>query len=413
MINTAILRINTTHLLRLYFPNKIVRYGLILFAGLLLVGGAVLGIIFGLHPHPNWKGGLRSQEFVNNLSGLLAMINNSILIVPTFLTIRGALKLLENPSTSLLMHLSPTPPSSIFFALIGPLIFFAAIPLCITTGPFVIMFLVQDPLISFCLFAYFIILSCWLVTFCLGSLVILVRLLGKEKGMRVAYAAPFILLALPLIFTFGAEDFRKTAPLVGYWQLIFFTISIIVLPPLFKIVSGEFFKLVNSQFQEVKTHGEPSWGRYNPWTYILRHAVIYVLLPLFIFAVLMLTKVLKFDPVNESVYAVCLFLLSTLPVSVIMMEEKNRPDRWKLAPFSRKLKSAIWLKLNLPILTFCMLFIFRMGGTFHFAWVIAIMLVTILGVAVLSSHRLLKYPRLQDLLYLCTLMGVFLMQKLW
>jgi hypothetical protein len=404
--------LSAKHLLRLYIPNTTVRYALVFAVSFFILGGVGLGIVFGVHPPPQWKGGFRSQEFMNNLSGLFFILNNSIVMIPTFLTIRGSLKLLNNPESVSLILISPVSPVTKFWSSLGPLIFFSSLPYLAMVSPFIVMFLFLDPLISFATILYFVIISGWSVVLCFASLVALTYYFGKDKAMRLSYAIPFILLFVPALFTVSAENFRRVAPLVGYWQLIFFSVSIVLLPPLFKYTCRLFYALITNKIDSPKEFGEPLWGEYNPWRYIQRQAVSLSLIPIFLFIVLMLAGVIHFEGINQTVFAITVFVFVTAPIGVIMQDERNHPDRWLLAPYAIKIKKAIWLKMNLPLLLVGAVGIIVMGIG-HIVWIGSILFILLLSMIVLTSHALYKNSGYQNILYFVLIIGCFIAQLSW
>lgn len=409
----SILRLNIIHLLRLYIPNPILRNTCVFIVFFLLLLGIVLGVVLGVHPPPTWKGGFRSREFLDNLGGLVALINNSILIIPTFLTINGGLKLMENPKLTLLVMIAPISPISKFWASIGPLIFFTAISFLIFTGPFIVMFLFLDPLISFTLILYFIILSGWCVTLCLASLVGLVHFFGKAKAVRLSYLIPVVLLILPTTLVLGAENFRKIGPLIGSWQLIFLSVSLVVLPVCFRYVCTLFFTLINFSIDKVTEYSEPEWGSYSPWRYIRRNAAVLAMIPFLILIILMAINVVKFEMVNEAIFAAGIFFLTTLPVSILMSEEKNVYNRWLLAPNASKMKMSIWLSVNLPLFILGAIALCSMSRMGHLKWAGIILLFLLLGMIVLTSHKMYKRNSLRGVFYFLIMSGCMVAQLVW
>lgn len=408
-----ILRINIIHLFRLYIPNNILRYTISLFVILLLLGGFAMGFVFGLHPPPQWQGGFRSKTFVSNLSALLGLINNSILIVPTFLTIRGCLKLMENPRITELVMLAPISPVAKFWAALGPVIIFSAIPFLLVTGPFVITFLFLDPLISFSLIMYFILLSGWCVTFSVLSLVVLVHASGRTRALRIAYLIPIIPLIIPALISYGAENFRKTAPMIGYWQLIVLSVSLIILPLAFNYASKMFFVLINVKVEKANIANAPIWGKYRPWTYVFRRSVHLAMLPVLVILLCLLSKVITFEPFNQALFAVTLYVLATMPLNVIMAQEQLTPERWQLAPLASTLRRQIWLQVNLPMLLLSLLLLGFMGGNEHWIWAGSVILVIITGMLALTSQVLLRKTNLQPIIYFLLIVAATICQLLW
>lgn len=409
----SILRLNIIHFLRSYIPNTLVRNTCLFIFFLLLFLGILGGVVFGVHPPPAWKGGFKSREFLNNLGGLLAIINNSILVLPTFLTIKGALKLMENPKLTMLTTIAPISPGTRFWATIGPLIFFTGVSFLLFTGPFIVMFLFIDPLISAALIIYFIILSGWCVTFCLASLVGLVHVFGKAKAVRISYLIPVVLLILPTTLVAGAENFRKIGPLIGSWQLVFMSISLVVLPVTFSYICRMFFDLINFRIDEVTESKEPEWGSYSPWRYILRNAVVLAMAPFLILLLLMGLKLVRFDMINEAMYAAGIFFLTTLPVTILMAEEKKVYNRWLLAPYASKMKTSIWIKVNLPLFILGAIGLACISGAGHVKWTATILVLLLLGMAVLTSHKMYKNNFARSVCYLLMMTGCMVAQIVW
>ena len=409
----SILRLNIIHLLRLYIPNNLLRNTCIGVIFFLLLLGIAVGVVLGVHPPPSWKGGFRSREFLNNLGGLIALINNSILIIPTFLTINGGLKLMEKPKLTLLVMIAPISPVSKFWASIGPLIFFTAISFLIFTGPFIIMFLFLDPLISAALILYFVILSGWCVTLCLASLVALVHLFGKAKAVRLSYLIPVLLLILPTTLVIGAENFRKIGPMIGSWQLIFLSVSLVILPVCFKYICTLFFALINFRIDKATEYSEPQWGSYSPWRYIRRNAAVLAMVPFLILIILMTFKLIKFEMVNEAIFGAGVYFFATLPVSILMAEEKNAYNRWLLAPHASQIKISIWLKVNLPLFILGAIALFCISGAGHLKWSVTILLFLLLGMIVLTSHKMYKYNNLRGVFYFLIMTGCMAAELVW
>lgn len=412
MKTLSVFYLSSKHLLRLYISNSTLRYTFIFIVLVFMLLGLTLGIAFGLNPPPQWKDGFRSPEFVTNLSGLFFILNNSILMIPTFLTIRGSLKLMQNPESLTLLMISPVSSVTKFWSSIGPLIFFSSIPYLLTILPFVVMFLFLDPLISFSTLLYFVIISGWSVVLCFTSLVGLVKYAGREKAMRLSYAIPFILLLAPALFTLRAEDFRSVAPIVGYWQLVFFSVSILFLPPLFKGAASYFYTLITTKAEAAKEFSEPDWGRYNPWLYLQRQSASLGLIPLGIFVILMLGEVFYFEGINQAVFSILVFVFVTAPINIVMQEERSVPYRWLLAPFSAKIRKTILLKMSLPLLVGATIAVIIMGFSHHL-WITIILFNLLLAVLVSSSHKLHSNPALQTTLYFLTLAGCFIAQLAW
>jgi hypothetical protein len=230
--------------------------------------------------------------------------------------------------------------------------------------------------------------------------------------MRLSYAIPFILLLAPGLFTYRAENFRSVAPLVGYWQLILLGISVLILPPLFKGATKHFYTLVTTQTEGIKVFKEPQWGKYNPWLYLQRQTASLGLIPLSIFIVLMLTNLVYFEGINQSVFAITLCVFVTIPISIVMQEEKTVPYRWRLAPFSSNLKKAIWIKMCLPLFALALSAVVIMGYS-HQLWIIVILLNLLSVVIISSSQIIIEKPALQQLLYFLAIVVCLLAQLAW
>jgi hypothetical protein len=409
----SIFRLSVIHLLRQYIPNSTLRNVCVVVIFILLLLGIIIGAILGLHPPPTWKDGFRSREFINNLGGLLAIINNSILIIPTFLTIKGALKLIANSKVTLLLMTAPVSPITKFLASIGPLIFFAALSFLVFTSPFIIMFLFLDPLISVGLMLYFIILSGWCVTLCLASLVAMVHFFGKDKTMRLANLIPIVVLILPMAFVAGAENFRRIGPLIGSWQLMFLVVSLIILPVCFTYVSSLFFVTINFKTDELTKFKEPKWGYYSPWEYIRRSPAVLVVVPFFVFILLMSFKIIEFEKINQAIFAGSVYFLTTLPVSILMSEERKTYTRWLLAPNSSKIILLIWSKVNMPLFIIATILVCLNAGAAHITWSAAIILFVFLGLILLTSHKMYKHEVLRNLSYCFLMLCCMVAQLIW
>jgi hypothetical protein len=413
MDSLKLLYLSCKHLLRSYFPMRTLRYSIVFFGCALFLIGLIIGVVFGIHPPPTWRGGFRSQQFVSNLSGLFFIVTIAILVIPTMLTMRGAISILNNTEIYRLTQLSPISPASKFWMTIGSMISISSFPYLIVLFPFFVMFLFLDPLISFATLTYFIVVSAWSVVLCLGTIVLLVHFIGKQKALILAFVFPFILLFVPSLFVYGAEDFRSKAPIIGYWQLILVSVSLILIPPLFSFVINAFYSLISiNNAEPIRKSKEPSWGKYNPWQFILRQPVIFGLIPMLLLIILMIVDVIKFQGINESIFASTLFVFLGIPITTVMNEERLKPTRWQLAPSAFILKRAIWFKVNLPLFLICTCMAILMGHN-QIEWIASLLSLLFLSMIVLSSHKLLRYSSLQNIASFLLIVGCFLIQLLW
>ena len=252
MTSLRLFFLSAKHLLRLYLPNPWIRYTIVFLAGALMIGAVGIGLVFGLHPPPEWERASRSPEAAVNLSAMFFILSIAIVATPTLITVHGALKLLSHPESVSLVLLSPISPTAKFWSTIGPLVLFSSIVYFIIISPFVVMFAFLEPLVSFITILYFFLVSGWSLVLSFLSLMLLINYLGREKGLRLAYSLPFLLLLLPVLFLNVSEDFRAVAPVIGYWQLIFFSISLALLPPIFISTSRSFYKLLTTSLEPVR-----------------------------------------------------------------------------------------------------------------------------------------------------------------
>ena len=308
------------NIIRLSLPNKLVRNVFKAVFLILFIGGVALGILLGFYHPPQWKGDFRSQEFVNNLSGLFFFINILILTIPTLLTIRSSLKLLNNTEPFTLMNLSPVSSIAKFNSSIAPIIFLSSLPYIILMLPFTIAFLILDPLISAAIFLYFIVVSGWSVTLSFVSIVMLMDFYGRGKALKIAYLLPVAIYLIPSLFIYQAEDFRTLAPVVGYWQINFFLLSFVILPALFMAATKSFYNHLMDTNIDVKEFAPPKWGNYNPWDYIDREVSNWRLISIVVFVGCILAGLINFEKLNAAVLAIALYSLSTSPVSAVMQE---------------------------------------------------------------------------------------------
>jgi len=412
MTSLRLFFLSAKHLLRLYLPNPWIRYAILLLAGALMIGAVVLGVVFGLHPPPAWERASRSPDAAVNLSAMFFILSIAIVAMPTLITVHGALKLLSHPESVSLVLLSPISPTAKFWSTIGPLILFSSIVYFIIISPFVVMFAFLEPLVSFITILYFFVVSGWSVVLSFLSLMLLVNYLGREKGLRLAYSLPFLLLLLPVLFLNVIEDFRAVAPVIGYWQLIFCSISLALLPPIFISTSQAFYKLLTTSLEPVRQYAEPHWGVYNPWDYLERQAVSWGLFSTLLFICLLVLDVLKFGIITQGMVAFSVFLFVTTPLSLVMQEEKNNPQRWAIAPYVYKVKQAIWVKLNLPLFLMGAAIIFYVGSE-HLPWVASVLAILILGVLTLMWRPLQKVPAIQSVVFFVLLIGCFATITFW
>jgi hypothetical protein len=390
--------LSAIHLLRMAIPSKLVRMFVVAFVFIVVIGAIVLGIFLGIHPPPQWRGDFRSDEFVKNLSGLFFLLISVILIMPTLITIRSALKLLSMDEAVNLINTAPISPISKFWSTIGPIIFFSSVPYFIILTPFIILFLFLDPLISIVTILYFIIVSAWSVVLSLLTVVLSIDFLGKKSANRLSYAFPFILYLLSTSFIYAIEDFRSTAPIIGQWQLVFLALSLLLLPALFKETTKSFyFHLVNS-VEPLREYAPPKWGIYNPWDYIDRKASNWSMLPLIIFIGLMISRVYEVPMLHEGIVSMLLFSFVINPIKVIMSNERENPIRWALAPFADRIKKMIWIKVNLPLILITSLTLIYFGHS-HFLWLGSNLIIITFAIVATMDDWLGQKPLLSGILH--------------
>lgn len=399
-------------LFRSIVRSKVLRLIIVLIAVLLFIGGVFLGITFGFNPPPNLIKGYQSSEFINKLSGLFALFNLTILFLPTWVTSRGALKLIENPNPINLMLTSPVSPSIKFWSSIAPLIFFSSLPFILFITPFLLMFIVIDPMISLLSLLYLIIISSWSVVLTFAIVTLLVNWLGKVMTSRVIHVLPAIVFIVPYSIISSIEDIKQVAPILGYWQIIFFGVSAALLPPIFYGTCKAFYTLIVSTTDIVTEYKEPKWGSFNPWNYLERRAVSWSILPVAIYIILDLAKEINIEFLNEGILSFVVFLLVTSPVSVILQSETIKPDRLSLAPYAREFKKSIWIKLCLPLFTIGIAVVL-IHGINNWLWMATSIILLLLGLFLHTSHYFCKNRWVQTILYSVLMFLCFFTQFFW
>lgn len=403
---------STKHLLRLSIPNTLMRKGLASLALFLLLVAFVGGMLLGIYNPPEYDGGMRSIAYLNNLSGLFLLLTMAIMFLPTYFTIRGSLKLISHPETSTLMLISPISPVSRFWATLGPVIFFALIPYLVFFLPFVALFIFLDPVISLITLLYFVILSGWSVVLTFVSIMYMLNYFGKERTLRMAYSIPAFMLALPALFSFAAEEYRAVAPIVGHWQLIFFAISIAILPPLFMLTCKRFYSIISTSVDPVMEFNPPKWGVFNPWNYLDRKAMTWSMIPMTIVAGILILDLIRIDLIHESVIAVTIYTLITNPVYSILEEERNCPQRLLLAPFVHTFKKALWVKMILPLLIAGFSLLLWLGYT-NLPWLLSVFGIMLLGTCLLTWRPVYTSVSAQKIMNVVIWVAIFSAQLLW
>lgn len=409
----VLFRYHLKHQIRTFISNNWLRRFIITIVLILLLGGVVLGLAMGLNPPPRWNGNFHSKEFIENFSGLLFMITFFIIALPTYVIIKGALSLIETPETEKLKTLSPIANYKKVSLALGPIVFLSSLPYLIVVMPFIIMFILLDPIISIFSFSYFIVLSSWSIVLSMASLIIMLDLLGNESGLKIAYLTPFVLFLLPLSFFYFVADVRVYASTIGYWQLAFFGISIFILPYIFIQVSKSFFNILIGEGISQQEWVAPKFGNYNPWVAIDRSAITWGMIPLATFIGLLIFDIFHIELIHESVIVLLLLSLITAPLNILFSEEKKKPMRWLLAPFSGTLKKEILLKVAAPLLSFATIIIIYVGLPTNLLWVVLSFLIFTIGIALTTLHRLYRYPLLEKVLSFLVIIAVIALQLLF
>ena len=409
----ALFLYHVKHQIRTYISNNWLRRIIITLVLLLLIGGIVLGLAIGLNPPPRWSGNFQSKEFIENFSGLLFMITVFIIALPTYVIIKGALFLIETPETEELKALSPIANYKKFSLALGPIVFLSSIPYLIVVMPFIIMFILLDPIVSIFTFSYFLILSSWSIVLSMASLIIIIDLFGKETGLKIAYLIPFILFLLPVGLFYFVADMRVYASSIGYWQLVFFGISFFILPYFLIQVSKSFFNILIGEGIPQQEWAVPKFGNYNPWVTVDRSAITWGMIPLAIFIGLLIFDIFHIELIHESVIVLLLLSLITAPLNILFSQEKKNPMRWLLAPYSKTHKKIILLKVGLPLIIFASIIIIYVGLPNNLLWTLLTFLIFILAIIVTTMHSLYKYPVIEKIVSLLLLIACFATQYLF
>ena len=274
------------------------------------------------------------------------------------------------------------------------------------------MFVFLDPFISFVTILYFIVVSGWSVVLSFLTLMLMINYLGQEKTLRLGYSLPFSLFWLPALFFYAVEDFREFAPVIGYWQLIFFSISLLLLPPLFITTCRSFYRLLMVASEPIKEYGEPIWGVYNPWHYLDRQAVSWGIFPTILFLGLLLLDVFNFGIFTPALTAITILALVTGPLHAIMQDEKDNPDRWALSPYASRMIRAICLKLLLPLFLIGATIVVYVGNH-HWWWIALVLGILSLSILTIMARPMRRLPGLQSVVYLLLLIGCFAARIVW
>jgi hypothetical protein len=412
MLSFKLFLLSTRHLLRISVPSKPIRYSGVIIVSLLLIGSIVLGLFLGIYQPPQWKGEFMSTEFATQLSGLLVFITSSILFIPTLVTVRASLKLLNTDEAVNLINIAPISSSAKFWSTLGPILFFSSIIYFIFFTPIIIAFLFIEPIISLALFSYFTIVSAWSIVLCFTTIVLLIDFFGKKSASRLSYVFPIVLYLLSSLFIYAIEDFRASAPTIGYWQLIFLLFSLLILPFLFKQSTKSFYNHLVSSTEPIREYAPPKWGNYNPWDYIDRKSSNWSMLPLIVIIGLMIFKVYEVPLIHEGVLAIFLFAFATNPGRTIMLTERESPIRWALAPFAEKIRKIVWLKVNLPLFLMAVVALMYVGHA-HIIWLVLNLLVIIFAMAINMDDWVGQRPILKKILENVLPFSCLILQSVW
>lgn len=401
--------------LRGLLPNTLVRRMVVLFGALLLLGAVAAGVFLGLHRPPNWEGSFRSEEFVQNISGIFFFITTSMIFLPTFIVIRNALTLLkENVQITLLTN-SPQKAHKVFLFTFGPIFLLSSYVYFIILLPFIVAFLVLDPIISLGIFLYYVLLSCWAITLSILSIVIFLEILGKRITLYASYLFPLGLVALPLVFSYHADDLRSENLIYGGYYFTFLCASIFFLPLLFVSTARAFYKHVeNHEPFELIEFAPVKWGKFQPWDFLDREVSNWFILPQIILIGLSVFHVLDFGILHKGILASIILSFVINPVQALVKVETNHSFRYKLFPRAGKgrVKSSVFWKMIVPIFTigFACLIIENLNDKIYLLLhgLIILLILFIVSLEAMFSQKFLRIFILAIGHLLCLLSPVFL-----
>ncbi len=361
----TVLRMETKSLVRSFIPHPWIRRTVLGMIALIVVGACAGSLLTPLPPG-------RKPPPLGVLTGFVVL--NLGLAVSVGMG--GAARLLQHPERERLMLLAPVRPVQIMWARIGPVLLLACGALSVFFLPFVVVSFRLAPRTGLMLLLLGIAVIGWSIQLALWGVLLLTRMLGRERGVRFSYAVAFVgVLLATMGFGVVVQLTTGLLPMLGFLAL---TVAVL---PTWMHHTGRAYAEVLIEAESPPKAPAPVWGRVTAWRHVQRTPAVWSMAGTALILVLFLVVEV---PVQAGMVAMLLYVLATTPLQHAFQPEYDQPDRWALAPYAHQVRWKIMLQVGLPSLLVAVGVLLTVGwGAWRWTGIVVVLLM--LG---LLSHRI-------------------------
>lgn len=366
-----VLVMETRSLVRSFIPHLWIRRIVLGTIALIVVAAWVGSLLIPLPPG-------RKPPSLEALTGIVVL--NLGLAVSV--SMGGAARLLYQPERVRLLLLAPVHPALVVWARVGPVLLMACGALSVFFLPFVMAAFRLAPGTGLMMLLLGIAVIGWAVQLALWGVLMLTRMLGRERGIRLSYA---VALGGVLLATMGFGVIVKLAagplPLLGFLAL-----TVAALPAWIQHTGRAYTEDLMKSEAPPKAPA-PVWGRIAAWRYVQRTPAVWGMVG----TILLLGCFLVVDvPGRAGLVAMLLYVLATTPLQHAFLPEYDQPDRWALAPYAYRVRRALMWQVGLPPLLVAIGGVLVVGwGVWY--WVGSVVMLLLLGI--LSHNIFATLPR--------------------
>lgn len=379
----TILRLEMHNTVRGFIPNTWLRRTILAVVAGLALSATLVGL---LAPLPAG----RTVPPLGMITGFVIMN----LGLSVSFAVAGVAKLFREPQRAHVLMMAPVAPEQAVWIRLAPAVLLSWVPMTLLYMPFLMVFFRLAPETGAIVLVLGLAVTLWSLQLALWAVLGLVDKMGRENGLRTAYALTFV-FAFASIISMGLLLQMATGPIP---LLLFLALTVGFLPPLLSRTSKAFMAALMQVEAPVQVQ-DPVWGSLSPWRIVKRTPALwgivgtFLMLGLFSFAN---------APLQAGVSAMLLYILATTPLGHAFAPEYEQPDRLRLAPFAAQVQRTLIVQVGLPVLLLAAGLALWIGWG-AWGWVAGVLVLNLLGL--LSYTIFAKLPRnvLQMILLAATL----------